>query len=136
MRPKSLTKKTEVDPQIPQLPPKKTLVQLFADFMSYLNGCAKSYVEESHPNGVALWTTLERHGINYVFAHPNGWEGPQQQQMRQAAVLAGLIPQSELSNLDRIAFVTEGEASLHFCEHYGLTTESIKVLLHILLYFL
>jgi hypothetical protein len=127
MRPKSLTENTDVDLQIPQLPLKKTLVQLFSDFMSYLRDCAKSYIEESHPNGVALWKTLERHNINYVLAHPNGWEGSQQQQMRQAAVLAGLIPQSEFSNLERITFVTEGEASLHFCEHQGLTVDAIKV---------
>ena len=46
--------------------------------------------------------------------------------MRKAAVLAGLIPDNEDGH-SHISFVTEGEASLHFCVRSGLTNDAIKV---------
>ena len=51
--------------------------------------------------------------IEFVLSHPNGWEGKQQSEMRRAAIYAGLVDANEA--LERISFVTEGEASLHFC---------------------
>jgi hypothetical protein len=124
MRPKSLT-----DPNflkdIPPLPPGKTVINLFADFMAYLLRCTKAYIIESHINGAALWASAES-SVEYVLAHPNGWEGPQQQQMRQAAVMASLVPDT-ISGHARVRFVTEGEASLHFCIQNGLTAEPMKV---------
>lgn len=59
-------------------------------------------------------------------AHPNGWQGKQQSQMRDAAVVAGLIPYSDAGH-QRLRFVTEGEASLHFCIRNGLGTQAIDV---------
>ncbi|KAF8333720.1 hypothetical protein F5887DRAFT_993201 [Amanita rubescens] len=52
--------------------------------------------------------------IKFVLSHPNGWEGKQQSQMRRAAIDAGLVANMSEA-LTRIDFVTEGEASLHFC---------------------
>jgi hypothetical protein len=46
--------------------------------------------------------------------------------MRRAAVTAGLIPDGAAGQA-RLSFVTEGEASLHFCIQNGLTNEAIKV---------
>ena len=46
--------------------------------------------------------------------------------MRTAAVQAGLIPDNEDGH-SHLSFVTEGEASLHFCVQSGLTNEAIKV---------
>ena len=46
--------------------------------------------------------------------------------MRTAAVQAGLIHDDE-DGQSRLSFVTEGEASLHFCVQSGLTTDAIKV---------
>lgn len=82
--------------------------------MRYLLDCAKSYIRETH--GEKLWSTVE-HNIAYVLTHPNGWGGHQQAEMRRAAVLAGLVPDEGSA---RIIFVTEGEASLHFCLSNGL----------------
>ena len=48
-----------------------------------------------------------------VIAHPNGWGLKEQEFMRRAAVAAGIVPQSEAHS--RIFFVTEGEASVHYC---------------------
>lgn len=46
--------------------------------------------------------------------------------MRKAAVMAGLIPDTEDGH-SQLSFVTEGEASLHCCIQGGLTNEAIKV---------
>ncbi|KAF6752179.1 hypothetical protein DFP72DRAFT_456544 [Ephemerocybe angulata] len=104
------------EPELPPLPPNKTVEQVLTDFMRYLRECAKIYIAETH--GDRLWASLEG-DIMYVLTHPNGWEGQQQAQMRRAAVCAGLTPNGEEAN-ERITFVTEGEASLHFCISNGL----------------
>ena len=71
--------------------------------------------------GEIIWGRIEDE-IEFVLAHPNGWEGPQQGQMRAAAVLAGLIPNTD-NGRARIHFVTEGEASIHYCIQNGLLSD-------------
>ncbi|TFK63670.1 hypothetical protein BDN72DRAFT_902224 [Pluteus cervinus] len=110
--------------QIPPLPARKTIVEVFADFFSYLYQSAKAYIEEHHSSGRSLWASVESN-IEFVLSHPNGWEGPQQSQMRQAAILAGLIPDAA-DGWDRVHFVTEGEASLHFCISKGLLSGALR----------
>ena len=61
-----------------------------------------------------------------MLSHPNGWEGPQQSKMREAAIRAGLVPKTEAGR-SRIHFVSEGEASLHFCLDSGLASEVTEV---------
>lgn len=100
------------------LPRNKTVIDVFADFMAYLHDCAQSFITQAHPTGESFWLTINR-GIEYILTHPNGWGGAQQSQMRKAAVKAGLIPDDE-SGHARIHFVTEGEASLHYCIKNGL----------------
>ncbi|KAJ3521282.1 hypothetical protein NMY22_g12378 [Coprinellus aureogranulatus] len=81
-----------IDEELPPLPPNKTVIQLFSDYMKYLLDCAKQYISESH--GEKVWASL--HGdIMFVLTHPNGWGGPQQAQMREAAINAGLVPNTE-----------------------------------------
>ncbi|KAG2015168.1 hypothetical protein CC2G_008462 [Coprinopsis cinerea AmutBmut pab1-1] len=106
-------------PQIPSLPPNKTVVQIFADFLVYLFRCTKRYIQETEANGQTLWDSL-KNSIQFVITHPNGWEGYQQHQLRKSAVLANLIPDTP-EGWGRVTFVTEGEASLHFCVQNGLT---------------
>ena len=114
-----------VSNKIPSLPIGKSAIDIFADFLRYLHRCARTYIEETHANGVDLWQTLEDR-TEFVLTHPNGWEGAQQSMMRTAAVKAGLIPDNEDGH-SRLSFVTEGEASLHFCVQSGLTNDAIKV---------
>ncbi|KAJ6580173.1 hypothetical protein DFH09DRAFT_325777 [Mycena vulgaris] len=109
-------------PKIPPLPYRKRITEVLADFLLYLFESAKTFIQETHPNGPDLWLSLENN-IQFVMAHPNGWEGKQQSQMRIAAGMAGLI--SESDEQDRLRFVTEGEASLHFCIQNGLGSNAI-----------
>ncbi|KAI0704715.1 hypothetical protein C8Q76DRAFT_631269 [Earliella scabrosa] len=109
---------------LPPLPPGKDVVDVFADFLRYLYTCAQNYIRGTHANGDSLWISLEDR-IKIILSHPNGWEGLQQGKMRQAAVKGGLVPNTR-SGHDRVHFVTEGEASLNFCVHSGLTTETLQ----------
>lgn len=115
----------ELKTTIPPLPPNKTITDVFADFMKYLLQCAKLYITRSHPSGESFWPSVER-DIIYILTHPNGWGGAQQTQMRTAAIKAGLVA-NESAGQERIHFVTEGEASLHFCIHNGLSSYASEV---------
>ena len=46
--------------------------------------------------------------------------------MHKAALKAGLVPDT-LEGCERIRFVTEGEASFHFCISNGMISDSVKV---------
>lgn len=112
-------------PAIPELPLKLGVVKVFADYARYLYDCSKRYITETHANGDSLWKSVEKN-IDFVFTHPNGWEGAQQALMRDAAVAAGLVV-DDGEGRGRISFVSEGEASLHYCIKSGLSTEAIDV---------
>ncbi|EIW80674.1 hypothetical protein CONPUDRAFT_125506 [Coniophora puteana RWD-64-598 SS2] len=113
LRPKHLASAHIKDNDIPPLPKGVTAVQVLADFMAYLFRCAKAYIKEHEAHGASILASVAD-SIDFVLSHPNGWEGPQQTQIRRAAVLAGLIPDSA-EGQKRITLVTEGEASLHYC---------------------
>ena len=100
-------------------------MEVYADFLRYLLKCASSYIQDSIANGADLWATVHDQ-IDFVLSHPNGWEGTQQSEMRRAAVLAELIPDTTAGHA-RLSFVTEGEASLHFSIQNGLPTGAMKV---------
>ncbi|CCM04628.1 uncharacterized protein FIBRA_06812 [Fibroporia radiculosa] len=106
------------------LPLRKTIVDVLADFMKYLFDCTRSYVTETHANDELLWASVKEH-IDFVFSHPNGWGGTQQEKMRRAAIKAGLIPDTPAGRV-RIQFVTEGEASVHYCITSGLARDIMK----------
>ncbi|TBU25276.1 hypothetical protein BD311DRAFT_853631 [Dichomitus squalens] len=109
---------------LPPLPPGKSVIDVFSDFLGYLFRCARRFIRETHANGESLWTSVEDQ-IEFVLSHPNGWEGLQQGRMRQAAIIANLVPDTAAGHA-RVHFVTEGEASLNFCIHSGLAAEAMK----------
>ena len=102
--------------------------------MRYLLRCAKEFITEAHPNGTSLWSSVQK-SIEFVLTHPNGWEGSQQNQIRDAAVLAELVPDTD-EGQSRINFVTEGEGThllISISIHLYLTSAmlaSIFALLH------
>lgn len=122
LRAKHLAASHIADDDLPPIPFGKSAVDVLADFMRYLFHCTQKYIEDSH--STSLWKSVESH-VQYVLTHPNGWEGPQQKQIRRAATLAGLVSSSPESQ-DRVHLLTEGEASLHFCVSHILASEALS----------
>ncbi|KAF8655079.1 hypothetical protein AX16_003244 [Volvariella volvacea WC 439] len=120
LRPRHL-QSPQVINHIPPLPLGKSIVSIFADFLRYMYQCAKTFITESHLSGASVWESKK----DIILTHPNGWEGAQQALMRQAAIQAGLVPDTQ-EGRDSIHFVTEGEASLHFCVANGLVPRELK----------
>ncbi|KAG9309464.1 hypothetical protein JVU11DRAFT_10433 [Chiua virens] len=111
LRPKHLPSVHIKDDDIPRLPKGKPITHVLRDFIKYLFQCAETYIQESYPR--YIWLSV-KDDIQFIFTHPNGWEGAQQQQIRRGIELAGLVP-STLEGRARVQFLTEGEAGLHFC---------------------
>ncbi|KAF5332092.1 hypothetical protein D9611_008026 [Ephemerocybe angulata] len=105
--------------KIPPLPPGKTIIQVFADYLSYLYTCAQAYIKDTHANGADLWASFAEDDKEFVLSHPNGWEGWQQAQIREAVVLAGLVKGGDAGG-GKVHFISEGEASLWFALKHGL----------------
>lgn len=98
---------------LPPLPGDKNLLQVLSDYIAYLMQCAKKFIIETHATISDSWDELNQSAV-FIIGHPNGWEGAQQQQIRRAAVLGGVVPNTPEGRA-RVRFVSEGEASLHFC---------------------
>ncbi|KAF8132019.1 hypothetical protein EV363DRAFT_1479998 [Boletus edulis] len=124
LRAKHLASSHIKDEDIPPLPQGKNAVQVLGDFMRYLFDCARTYIIESHASGASMWRSMENN-IEFILTHPNGWEGLQQQQIRRAAEMAGLIPSGD-EHAGRIHLLTEGEASLQFCVTHVITSDSLS----------
>jgi hypothetical protein len=124
MRPRHLM---DNDDLLPPLPPNKTVVDVFGDFLQYLLGCARNYIQKYSKCDSDRWQSLER-DAQFVLSHPNGWRGLQQNQMRCAAVFGGLISDDDNGH-SRLHFVTDGEASLHYCWENRLLPKVLSALL-------
>ncbi|VDB95852.1 unnamed protein product [Peniophora sp. CBMAI 1063] len=109
----------------PKLPASKTLVDVYADYYAYLYQCTKTYIRETQVGNMSklLLDSLEDR-IDFVLSHPNGWGGAQQEAMRSAIVSAGIVTEEEAR--ERVTFVTEGEASLHFCVSHETYADRFK----------
>ena len=77
------------------------------------------------PSGELRWNSISN-SIELVLTHPNGWGGPQQAQLRNAAVRAGIVPDTPAGR-SRVRFVSEGEASFSFCATHTEAGKSLKV---------
>ena len=108
-----------------QLPRGKSIVDVLADFMRYLFESTKTLFKASEPNGELRWASVSGN-IELVLSHPNGWGGPQQTQLRTAAVRAGIVPGTRAGR-SRVHFVTEGEASFSFCATHTQAGKNLKV---------
>jgi hypothetical protein len=108
-----------------KLPMGKTIVDVFSDFMRYLFNSTKAHFIFSHPIGENRWNSVS-HSIELVLTHPNEWGGPQQIQLRTAAVKANIVPDTPEGRA-RVHFVTEGEASFNFCVTHTRAGKNLKV---------
>lgn len=98
------------------LPYDVTLEQVYSDFIAYLSKNTRSFFEKKVLGGKAIWERLFP-TMEIIIAHPNGWGTPEQGFLRKAARRAGMA-----SKDNQIKFVTEAEASVHFC----LSTPSLN----------
>lgn len=90
---------------LPPLPPQTTVDDIFADHFRYVNRQIQEYITATYADGANIWNTLSP--TKYVIlTTPNGWEGSQQNRMRQAAIRAGLV---DAEGGRRVRFVTEAE---------------------------
>ena len=106
------------------LPEGKTIVDIFADFMRYLFESTRELFKTSEPNGELRWDSVSEN-IELVLSHPNGWGGPQQTQLRTAAIKAGIVPDTPAGH-SSVHFVTEGEASFNFCATHTEAGRNLK----------
>jgi len=89
-----------------------------SDYLRYLYQCAITYIQKTHMNSQGMGHPANSHETEFIFSYPNGWDGVQEQ-MRYAAIKAGLIPATGPSQA-RLSFVTEGEANLAFVASHGI----------------
>ncbi len=94
------------------LPEGVPLSTIYKDFFGYLARHTQEAFANRVLDGTRVWHTYFP-SADVVLAHPNGWGLREQEFMRGAAVAAGIVPQEEAHS--RIFFVTEGEASVHYC---------------------
>ena len=107
------------------LPTGKTIIDVFADFMRFLFHSTRKVFKDSEPNGELKWNSISE-SIELVLTHPNGWGGPQQAHLRNAAVKAGIV-QDTPDGRSHVHFVTEGEASFSFCATHTQAGKNLKV---------
>ena len=92
------------------LPPNKTKEDVLSDYLQYLYGCSRDFIQDTYPDGVFLWESL--HGdAQFILSHPATWGGKQHDMLRKCMVQSGLLPNPHSS---RVTFVSEGEANLHY----------------------
>ncbi|CAE6473457.1 hypothetical protein ACGC1H_005422 [Rhizoctonia solani] len=103
------------DLKLESLPPGVPLRQIYSDFLGYLLLNTKSYFEDRIVDGKRIWQRYSP-TMEVVIAHPNGWSTREQQFLRSAALAAGFSTPDQASR--KIRFVTEAEASVHFCIYH------------------
>ncbi|CAE6366024.1 unnamed protein product [Rhizoctonia solani] len=113
LHPSTLRSKHKVT--LEELPFGVSLKQIYTDFLGYLLRCTQERFEEVIIDGRAIWKNYSS-DMDIVLAHPNGWGLREQDLMRRAAVLAGITTEENADS--KIRFVTEAEASVHYCMHY------------------
>ncbi|KAG8929077.1 hypothetical protein FRC01_004909 [Tulasnella sp. 417] len=120
MRPASM----RIDTPPITLPPGRTLVEVFGDFLRYMYDCVHADIVKSHAGGEQIWVSLHD-SAHFILSHPNGWGSLQQSRMRQAAIEGGLIPNTS-EGKERVEFVSEGEASFHWCVEETVAEKALK----------
>ncbi|KAF8708911.1 hypothetical protein AX14_013526 [Amanita brunnescens Koide BX004] len=110
------------------LPRDKTAINVFGDILRYLFHATGRYIRDRM--GDDVWNSIQV-GIHFILSYPNGWEAGQLAEMRRAAMSADLVADA-WEALERVRFVAEGEAHLHFCSNWlprleGYLSEGVLV---------
>nr|GAT51910.1 predicted protein [Mycena chlorophos] len=108
---------------IPALPDSVSVEEIYADFLAYIKSNLRAYFTETRPNGSETWDALFP-SMTVVLSTPNGWEGAQQQIMREATITAELVDSAGGS---RVQFVTEAEAAIHYVSKENADEEWLSI---------
>ncbi|KAG8793236.1 hypothetical protein FRC12_003453 [Ceratobasidium sp. 428] len=110
LHPKAMQQKYNL--KVQPLPDGISLEKVYSDFMVFLLQHTQETFESRVMGGADLWEEL-RNDMTIVLAHPNGWTIKEQNFLRQAAIAAKCT--TEAKGHEQIHFVSEAEASMHFC---------------------
>ncbi|KAG9021183.1 hypothetical protein FS842_006779, partial [Serendipita sp. 407] len=102
--------------EVPPLPSGVTLKKVYKHFLRWLWDHAQDFFKNNTVDGERIWERLGGKSF-IILATPNGWDTTQQGFLRQAVIEAGIINKGQ--DEDRLFFVTEGEASVHYALHYS-----------------
>ncbi|CAE6451832.1 unnamed protein product [Rhizoctonia solani] len=104
------------------LPSEISLSQIYSDFLGYLFRQTREYFEDHIIDGKSIWEKYMP-TVEVIMAHPNGWHAREQSFLRNAAVKSGVFNRPGATVANNIQFVTEAEASVHYCiQHTNLKT--------------
>jgi hypothetical protein len=104
--------RSKFDIKVEPLPQGVSVEQVYAEFLGYLLHHTKEFFQAKTIDGEILWHRL-RDSVEFVIAHPNGWGLNEQAVLQRACVKAGLVPSLTVAE-NRVHFVSEAEASVHF----------------------
>ncbi|KAH7339943.1 hypothetical protein B0J17DRAFT_379712 [Rhizoctonia solani] len=120
LQPKDLRKEEmKLDP----LPPGISLAQIYSDFLGYLLKHTRAFIEQRMALGKQIWEKYKS-TMEVVIAHPNGWDTPEQDFLRRAAIAAGFVESAKAPT--HVRFVTEAEASVHYCIHHSNLSKRLQ----------
>ncbi|KAF8603219.1 hypothetical protein BDV93DRAFT_493895 [Ceratobasidium sp. AG-I] len=92
------------------LPCGVSLDTIYTDFLKYLLQHTQSFFERRIVDGQKIWQERSQNML-VILTHPNGWAIREQNFLRQAIRKV----QFSYSGSCRVSFVSEAEASIHFC---------------------
>jgi hypothetical protein len=107
----------------PPLPSGVDLKTIYADFLKFIYKSTTEFFRRNMEGGSNIWSRLEAK-TEFIFATPNGWDVRQQGFLRDAAMQGGLLPAHNTD--DRIGFITEAEASVHFAMAHSNSKDWMK----------
>lgn len=109
--------------EIPPLPTNVSIDRVYSDMLRWLIQHTVNFFKLHTVDGEQIWARIGGQST-IVLAIPNGWEIPQQHLLRKAVVTSGALP----GNLeeDRLEFVTEGEASVHYALQHSRNPNWLK----------
>ncbi|KAJ7021478.1 hypothetical protein C8F04DRAFT_267963 [Mycena alexandri] len=114
---------------LPPLPPNIQVDQIFSDHLRYIKDQVKAYITSTYGSGGDIWDILSP-TMYVILTTPNGWEGSQQNRMRQAAIKAGLVDEE---GGRRVKFVTEAEAAVLYAADSGSVNDWLVEDSHLIL---
>lgn len=103
------------------LPLGVSLATIYTDFLGYLLQHTQVYFENHVIEGSKAWKACSPNML-IVLTHPNGWSIREQSFLTKALRNVGHEYQT-----CEIKFVTESEASVHFCMFHGDMDSAIQV---------